>query len=151
MYDNPLNRKPGGYKSNIQDEQTSSSPHKDSHQNASWFNAQIEKVIWLPENPVNFQVSDTVIGSVYNPDKKMNEATYRINPYKCVSFFEHTQINQFDHVKNSWVISFHQDARKFREELCPVLNHFGSQGWLEHKFKNAKGSWRSEKKDIRPR
>lgn len=122
-----------------------SQPHADLEKNIAFFKKIMDRVRWLVgDDMIKVQVDDTVFEPIFNPSSQKNEIVSRIKEYKCVTFAFYDR-----GIKKCFVLSFHQPSRKalrdpgFNEELCAILNKFGSLGFLEHTMKYYNGKYKN--------
>ncbi len=126
-------------------------PHPDLAENIAYFNKQMGRVRWLPndrECPVRVELHDTYNQQIFNPQTGKNETVLKVKEYMHVLFIfpKGQEMATFN-------ISFHQTCRRsdkfagFKDELAAALNYFGQHGWLENTVKNNNGTFRDPNKN----
>lgn len=119
-------------------------PHPDLAKNIEFWHKLLGRVYWLT-NTVDIEMNDREYVSVMNPETEKYEMAARIKEYKHANFI----VREADSgnwpvakIKTTLSISFHQENRKFREELAGIYNKLGEWKLLKHRLKHDNGDQR---------
>lgn len=123
----------------LQKKEQISQPHPDLGNNVRFFNDMMSKVAINSKMEIvdekeikiplfQYEISDRIVDSIFNPSMRCFETISRIKEYKNASFFW----NAFGETMGS-VISFHIPNRQFREELSFLLNQMHLNGYISRK------------------